>query len=385
MTDKQPSLFELGTQSARQRLRHPEDAAALLALSEMVGVGRVSIRALYDHFACLTDVWSAPVEELTYVLHNAKNRKATFAASEIHKSRDELMEYADRLLRQFAKQRISVMFDSDADYPVRLRNANRPRWLFVQGQRALLNRQSSVAIVGTRLPTEEGLQTARRATEILTNLGFVIVSGLADGIDTEVHRVVVESGAETIAVLGNGLNVEFPAGSAGLRRKIVRSGGAIITEYLWNERYSKSTFVERNRIQAGISGAVLPIQCKVKSGTAHTIRFATELRRLLFGVALGRWKSTIENEVFEVLAQTNSPIFDIASGDGVRSMVNFLSSITTDLSPPHMGDDTRMEFIYNDAIQELRAIIFRRKPEGAEAQWLVDQFMKMLTAASEKP
>ena len=83
----------------------------------------------------------------------------------------------------------------------------------------------------------------------------------------------------TIAVLGNGLDENYPANSQKLRQDIIKSGGTIITEYFPNMKPNKESFVNRNRIQAALASVVIPIQWKQKSGTAHTIRFAYEMKK----------------------------------------------------------------------------------------------------------
>ncbi len=352
------------------RTSSPEDVRTLLALSAIDGLGRISLGLLFDSFSSLSDVWEASPDELRAVLVKARNRRIQHAISQIVDMRAALLDRADRQLRTFEKQRISVLFNTDDAYPQRLRLADGPRWLFVQGAHNLLNRRSTVAVVGTREPSSQGIERARRIASLLSAKGYVVVSGLADGIDTEVHSAVVESGGETVAVLGNGLNVEFPAGSADLRRRIVQSGGAIVTEYLWDDRYSKTTFIQRNRIQAALSGAVCPVECKRKSGTAHTIRFATELNRLLFGVGSQHSLTKEGNEVVAVLGELAAPLFDLSEDESLTALWTFLMPISSDLRPAPSDLGSILLAAYGPTLRQLRDIVQSRTSSSAEREWL---------------
>ena len=111
-------------------------------------------------------------------------------------------------------------------------------------------------MVGTREPTDDGRPTARAVPRILADTGFVVIAGLAEGIDAEVHQAVLRTGGETVAVLDNGLGIEFPAGSNALRQRITAQGGAIVSKYVPNDSYSKRSFIDRNWGEAALSGAV---------------------------------------------------------------------------------------------------------------------------------
>ena len=125
----------------------------------------------------------------------------------------------------------------------------------------------------------------------LSHWGAATVSGLADGIDQAVHEASIAAGVPTIAFLGTGIQNDYPKGSENLRRRIVEAGGAVATEYLPNESYSRANFVQRNRLQAALGRALIPVEWAVKSGTAHTVRFASELLRPIVGLRVPSWSS----------------------------------------------------------------------------------------------
>ncbi|KZX98868.1 MULTISPECIES: DNA-processing protein DprA [unclassified Sulfitobacter] len=184
-----------------------------------------------------------------------------------------------RKLEYFERRGVSLIFRTDERYPKRLSDLNDPpHWIFVEGNIKALQ-GNSVAAVGSRKVSPDGKWLATYFGYCLKELGVVTVSGLAEGIDQIVHRASIASGLPTIAVLGTGILLNYPKGSEGLRQEIIDGDGCIVTEYLPNDSFSARNFVRRNRIQAALGDVVFPIEWGVKSGTAHTVKFASDLKR----------------------------------------------------------------------------------------------------------
>jgi len=172
---------------------------------------------------------------------------------------------------------------SDERYPDRLRElSDPPKSLYVRGDVELLARERLVAVVGTREPTVFGISAAEELTGALADGGWGIVSGLARGIDTIAHRTALEHGAPTIAVMGGGLDRVYPAENKGLAAQIVEEDGALISERPFGEQARPQYLVARDRLQSGLSVAVIVAQSGLRSGTMHTVRFAAAQGRPLF-------------------------------------------------------------------------------------------------------
>src|SRR5262249_19695719 len=124
---------------------------------------------------------------------------------------------------------------------------NPPYWLFVRGKSEPLNRPA-LAVVGTREPSEDGIFLARYVSACLPYWDAPTISGLAAGIDQQVHEYSLRFKWPTIAVLGTGILSDYPKGAMDLKERIVANGGAIISEYLPYESYSAQNFVMRNRL-----------------------------------------------------------------------------------------------------------------------------------------
>ncbi len=140
-----------------------------------------------------------------------------------------------------------------------------------------------VAIVGSRRTTLYGQGVAKKLGAELARAGFCVVSGLARGIDTAAHEGALSVGGRTAAVLGNGIDIIYPAENLGLYRRIEETG-AILSEFPFARRADKQSFAMRNRIVAGICEAVVVVESDVSGGSMITARFAGEQGRLIFAV-----------------------------------------------------------------------------------------------------
>ncbi len=169
------------------------------------------------------------------------------------------------------------------DFPQQLTYIDdQPYVLFCKGNKHLLN-QDCIAVIGTRKPSVYGRRVAKDFTAVLTEK-FVIVSGLAYGIDSIAHESALENEGKTIAVLGSGLLNVYPSSNKSLAQKIVDNNGLVISEYGLHEQPFSYHFPHRNRIVSGISRGLLVCQAPAKSGTSTTVELALEQGKDLFVV-----------------------------------------------------------------------------------------------------
>jgi DNA processing protein len=183
---------------------------------------------------------------------------------------------------RMAKAATDFITARDACYPRLLREIDSaPIGLYRKGRYDFA--QPSVAIVGSRRTTLYGQSVAKKLGADLARLGFCVVSGLARGIDTAAHEGALSVGGKTVAVLGNGIDIIYPAENLGLYRQIEETG-AILSEFPFTRRADKQSFAMRNRIVAGICDAVVVVESDVSGGSMITARFAGEQGRLLFAV-----------------------------------------------------------------------------------------------------
>lgn len=196
---------------------------------------------------------------------------------------DAAFDRARQSLEDYQRADVHLVSFFDEHYPDRLRNVpDPPPLLYVRGDVRLLAKERSVAVVGTREPTVFGISAAEKLTAALAADAWIIVSGLAKGIDTVAHRIAIAHGAPTVAVMGGGLDRIYPAENKGLAAHIADGAGALVSEQPFGEQSRPQHLIARDRIQSGLSAAVLVAQSGVKSGTMHTVRFAAAQGRALF-------------------------------------------------------------------------------------------------------
>jgi DNA processing protein len=160
-----------------------------------------------------------------------------------------------------------------------------PRRLYVRGNADLeLLQRISVAVVGARACSAYGAHVARMLGAGVASAGGIVVSGLARGIDAEAHRGALEAGGATVAVLGCGIDRDYPAVHTQLARRIVDRGGLIVSEYAPGVEPAPWRFPARNRIIAGLSAATVVVEARERSGALITADFALEEGRDVLAV-----------------------------------------------------------------------------------------------------
>ena len=175
-------------------------------------------------------------------------------------------------------QLVTVLDDS---YPVNLRMVHdRPSFLFVRGALDDDDRRS-VAVVGTRKATERGLAVVRSLAQELVERGYVVVSGLATGIDTQAHIATLDAGGRTLAVIGTGLREEFPKANRALQDRIGREA-AVISQFWPGQGARKWTFPQRNAVMSGFARATVVVEASHTSGARMQARLALEHGRPVF-------------------------------------------------------------------------------------------------------
>lgn len=190
-------------------------------------------------------------------------------------------------LRSRTGQRFDVRLHGELDYPLRLRDATYPvELLYFQGNWDLVYTRS-VAVVGTRKPSEEGRQRTAQLVRRLVADDFTIVSGLAEGVDTAAHEAAIAAGGRTIAVIGTPLGKVYPRDNAALQERIARE--FLLVSQVPVERYDAQNpkvnrffFPERNKTMSALSEATIIVEAGETSGTLIQAREALKQRRKLF-------------------------------------------------------------------------------------------------------
>lgn len=254
----------------------PTSDAYWLALRRVHGAGPRTCRLLLERFGSAEQIFKASQEEIITagVGRNVARAITGFDGfAPLEKELCELPRLGARLVRW-----------PDADYPANLKQiADPPPYLIARG---LLEPDDTacVAVVGARAASEAGLRMAERLGFELAARGFVVVSGLARGIDGAAHRGALDAGGRTVAVLGCGIDVAYPPEHRGLADTIIERRGAILSELPLGTAPLPENFPSRNRILSGLSLGVVIVEAAEKSGSLITARMALEQDRQVFAV-----------------------------------------------------------------------------------------------------
>ena len=189
-----------------------------------------------------------------------------------------------RLLDGLAKKKMALVLRENAQYPPLLRQiAHPPHLLYVYGETDLTDR-FPVAVVGTRRASAYGLTHTREIAAELAQTGVCVVSGLALGIDAAAHTGALDGGGRTVAVLGSALDKPYPQENKPLMRRILESGGSVVSEYAPGTPPSRYSFLQRNRIIAGMCLGTLVTEGPRRSGALNTATRTLESGREVFAL-----------------------------------------------------------------------------------------------------
>lgn len=253
-----------------------DDVYQLLCLVSVPGIGSHRIRKLVGHFGSPKAVLDAGTQELCHV-DGIDEKTARNIQQKVDRS------FADEELSRIEKQGAHLVIYWDPKYPKMLKKIyDPPVLLYVMG---VLDEkeENRIAVVGTRSPSQYGRWVAERFGEDFATRGITVVSGMARGIDTWAHRGALKGGGKTIAVLGCGLNVVYPAENRKLY-KMIADSGAVLSEFPMNAEPAGVHFPRRNRIISGLSFGTVVVEAGEKSGALITAYMALDQGREVFAV-----------------------------------------------------------------------------------------------------
>ena len=205
-----------------------------------------------------------------------------------------------------------IEYTSDL-YPKRLKLIqNPPVRLYVEGNVENL-KQIGIAVIGSRTNTQYGEKMCKRFVKELVEYNIIIISGLANGIDSIAHKTCLKNSGKTVAVLPSGLENIYPEKNRELAKEIIKNGGTIISEYESNTKADSKKFLERNRIIAGLGIGTLVVEGGYRSGTSVTAKYTLENQKTVFCIpsSLENPKGIITNELIKKGAKLVTTTKDI--------------------------------------------------------------------------
>ena len=250
---------------------------ALVALNLAGDLGPVTIARLVSHFGSAANVLGAGEGDLRQCPGVGAAKAASIRAALASVDPGREFEKARRL-------GVTMLVSCDPEYPALLRKIHDPPVvLYCFGDLGAFD-VPSVAMVGTRVPSLYGCETARRFAYAIANAGYCVTSGMARGIDTESHRGALDAGGRTIGVLGGAIDCFYPSENRELGRRAAKSGGLVISEFPFGRKPDRGTFPMRNRIVSGLSRITLVVEAAAKSGSLITAGQAAEQGRTVMAI-----------------------------------------------------------------------------------------------------
>jgi DNA processing protein len=280
-----------GFGSAREVLNVATQPAGASRLRQALAEATVAASNQVDDLAVVTDVrpsprtvvGEGPSGEIAPPDPRARHGRRAALGADLARRICESVELGARAVDQVRSLGLTVVTLDDPGYPQRLRRIDMPPpLLFVRGSVESLGASHSIAVVGTRRPSDKGRLFAGWIGSGLARAGAVIVSGLAVGIDGAAHAAVVGEGLATVAVLGGGHARLFPRAHERLADAIVAAGGAVVAELTPETPASRGTFPRRNRLVSGLADATVVVEAGRRSGALITAGWALEQGRECF-------------------------------------------------------------------------------------------------------
>lgn len=253
-----------------------KNALYYIWLQHVLGFGSAKIRTVLRFYKTPEEFYRASIAE--------KRMLGCFTKSELNAFEKFSLENCRSVIDRCERLHYNIITLADPQYPQRLKEIyNPPCVLYCQGELPDIDKSLCIAVVGTRMATQEGVRTAFSFAAGLTQAGAVVVSGGARGIDSASHRGALQAGGTTLCVLGCGINYRYLPENAPMRSLITKQG-ALVSEYPPDTPPLARNFPMRNRIISGLCSGVVIIEAGEKSGSLITADLALEQGRDVFAV-----------------------------------------------------------------------------------------------------
>lgn len=287
-----------------------------LAMCQIKHVGPKTIRQLISYCGSSEAVFKASSKQLNKIPGIGPDLISKLKSKEVFSKTDQACKQIKRSNSQF-------YFYTHEDYPTRLKNfPDAPAGFYYKGK-ARLKAERTLAVVGTRTPTEHGKKACRDFIAELQKFKPCIISGLAIGIDTQAHKAALDNQLNTIAILGQGFPDIYPNENRKLALEIIEQGG-LITEFGFNIKADPRHFPQRNRIIAMLSDAVLVVESKSSGGSIITAEFANEYYKDVFAIP-GRIRDQKSKGCLQLIKSNKAALVECA--DDIAQFMNWDNEI----------------------------------------------------------
>ena len=247
----------------------------LIALNQIEKIGDRRIYELIKHYESVENIFEDKEKDLKELIEKK------FKLKPLVFSKNEILDKAENIIKKSKEHEIGILSLFDKEYPFNLKQIDNPPYiLYYKGDLRKL-RRNSVSMVGTRNPTNESKKYAFDMASKLSALNITVVSGMAKGIDKEAHLGAISSLVNTVAVLGNGIDIVYPSENVKVYNKLIESG-IVVSEFEVGRSPDRINFPRRNRIISGLSYATIMVEASSKSGALITVDYALNQGREVY-------------------------------------------------------------------------------------------------------
>ena len=339
-----------------------------IGITLIKGIGNSLAKNLIAYIGSVEGVFSEKQQNLAKIPGIGELLSREIVSQNILKRAEQEIEFIN-------KNKIQVFYFTDRDYPFRLKEcADSPIMIYSKGN-CDLNNGKFVGIVGTRNATETGKENCKKLINDLRSVHptINIVSGLAYGIDICSHKAALDSGMPTIGVIGHGLDRIYPAAHRPTAIKMIQNG-ALLTEYLSLTNPDKQNFVQRNRIIAGLSDAVVVVESGIRGGALITAEIANDYNRDVFafpGRVTDEWSLGCN-----ALIKNNKASL-IESADDLLKIMNWEKTDSISIANVQTT-------LFQDLSEEEQGIVstLRQHPEGVQVNEMALKMVKPISKIS---
>ena len=331
----------------KQAEKSSTDLALWLSLNQISGLGNAAFCQLLTKFGTPEGIFSAKLNQLREIVNDEIAQKI---------SKGVAVDAIAPTLKWLEKDNVHLVTLADSTYPQKLLEvSNPPALLFAIGNLHWLN-HPTIAMVGSRSATPQGEKNAEDFAKSLCEQGLCVASGMALGIDGAAHRGALKANGATIAVVGTGLDIVYPARHRDLAHKIAERG-LIISEFPLGTPSKAQNFPRRNRLISGLSLGCLVVEANINSGSLITARLAAEQGREVFAIP-GSIHSPVTKGCHQLIkqgAKLVESVQDILEEINWTNIVNSLPSnspngLMADLAPNALQANTVLDLMGFDAI-----------------------------------
>lgn len=249
-----------------------------LWLTTRIALGPAGVLAVLDRFDTPERAYYGHMEDYEEIPLPPQARQSLM---------DKSLDGVKRVLDDCDRLGMEIVTLQDARYPQRLRQiALPPAVLYVKGRVFRFDEEAAIGIVGTRKPAQNSLVWAERMAMGLTSKGALVISGIAEGIDSSAVRGALKAGGPVVSLLAGGADIPYPRQNRDLYHDVA-AAGALISEYPPGTPHKGEHYKPRNRILSGLSLGVLAVECERKSGTMLTVEHALEQGREVYAIPIG--------------------------------------------------------------------------------------------------